>query len=155
MQPEQIKMNIAHSIVAHKAIDKVLNDEKGQPRKLPFRVKYRLTSIKNALATDVDTYERERVALVQSLGEKTTDENGHEIFQVKDPEKLTELSKALETIALTETTAQFNKLDESDVEALEDVEVEMSDGEMGVFSVFLIEQDLPLTSTNPSMAGGE
>lgn len=60
-----MKMTLSASIVLYKTVVKILLDENGEERDLPFNVKFKLLRAKNMLEKDALVYENERVRLIE------------------------------------------------------------------------------------------
>lgn len=103
-------MTLSASIVLYKTLIKILLDENGNERDLPFNVKYKLLRAKNMLEKDALVYENERVSLIEKYqitpSDIVTEETHKEFFD--------EIKKVLSI----EVDHDFQKLTPEDVALL-------------------------------------
>ena len=127
-----IKLSIAASITLYKLIIRILMDDNGEERNLPFNLKYKLTNSKDLLEKDVYTYEVNRLELVKKYG--VEEESGN--IRVLD-ENIESFKESLKEILNQEVTHTFKKISPADVETITLDGV--SSEEISLFSVCLVD----------------
>lgn len=127
-----IKLSIAASITLYKLIIRILMDDTGEERNLPFNLKYKLTNSKDLLEKDVYTYEVNRLELVKKYG--VEEESGN--IRVLD-ENIESFKESLKEILNQEVTHTFKKISPADVETITLDGV--SSEEISLFSVCLVD----------------
>lgn len=133
-------MTFAHAVVTVQAIDAVLYHEvDGEVviRKMPFKVRYKLSKIKDVLQKEVDAYEGEREKLVKELGGESTDEQGNTVFKVKD-ENMEEFMERIREVLSTDIEVTYPRLEEEDLNAIGDTEIEISEEHMQAFVSYVM-----------------
>jgi len=133
-------MTIGHAIVTTQAINAVLNDN-GQPRKLPFKIKLRLTRVKEALEKEAQAYEEERVRLVNEYGEETEAPDGTKTIEVKDPEKIEKFYKDLEEVLKTEINPTYQRLSKEELKSIEELEIDITEPQIRAFFEYVVEKE--------------
>lgn len=137
-------MNVGNAVVTLRAIQSILFNEEGQDRVLPFKVRYKLTRAADALEREFALYEKERVRLVQEFGDPVDGEEAEGAkVEVTNPEKLEKFYAELEKVLRTEIepTPAYPKLQDKDLEQIENLEIELSDLHMRSLIEFIIEKD--------------
>lgn len=132
-----MEMKIGHALMGIQAVDAILYDE-GEERKLPFRVKYKLSYVKNFLQEEAQAYEEERQKLIREFGEEAENEDGTTSIEVKDPEKLKEFHLALQEILDTEISREFTPIKEEDLRPIEDLEIDITESQLKVLFQYLV-----------------
>lgn len=127
-----IKLSIAASITLYKLIVRILMDDNGEERNLPFNLKYKLTNSKDLLEKDVYTYEVNRLELVKKYG--VEEESGN--IRVLD-DNIESFKESLKEILNQEVTHTFKKISPADVETITLDGV--SSEEISLFSVCLVD----------------
>lgn len=127
-----IKLSIAASITLYKLIIRILMDDNGEERNLPFNLKYKLTNSKDLLEKDVYTYEVNRLELVKKYG--VEEESGN--IRVLE-ENIESFKESLKEILNQEVTHTFKKISPADVETITLDGV--SSEEISLFSVCLVD----------------
>lgn len=140
-------LTIGNALVALGAIEAVLTEkaEDGQvkERKLPFKVKLRLTRIKDILQKDTALYEQERQKLIQEYGDVTEKGEGDEkqqVIEVKDPEKLQKFYEEMGKVLSTELDEDYIRLSTADLGLIEDLELDISENQIKAFLLYVVEQ---------------
>lgn len=123
-------MTLGNAVSSLQAIEAILYDKDGE-RKLPFKLRYKLIRIKDALAKEADLYEKERVDLITKMGEEV-EENGQKVTKVVG-ENTKEFYKLLADVLNTEIEVSYNKLTEEDLAPIENLEIEMPEALIGSF----------------------
>lgn len=127
-----INLTIAASITLYKLVIRILMDETGAERNLPFNLKYKLSNSKDLLEKDVFIYETNRAELVKKYGVEAED------GIIKVTEENTEAFKEdLKALLNKEVTHTFKKISPSDVESI--ILENVSNEEMSLFSVCLVD----------------
>jgi hypothetical protein len=130
-------MKIGHALLGVQAIDAILYDE-GKERKLPFKVKYKLSRVKGVLQEEAKEYEDERVKLINEYGDPTTREDGTETLEVKDSEKLKLFYEKLQEVLDTDITREFVALTEEELKPIEDLDVDITEDQLKVFFQYIV-----------------
>jgi len=139
-----MKMNIGQVVVSVQAINAILYetvDGRAIDRKLPFKVKMKLSKIKQKLQEDIDAYETQRQELVKEYGEETELEDGGRALEVKDPEKLKLFYDAVEEVLKTTVTHTYDKLTKEDIVAIEDLELDITELQLSALFMYIIEKE--------------
>jgi hypothetical protein len=135
-----MEMTIGHAVLGLGALNAILHEEPGKERKLPFKVKLRLTRMKDILEKDIQAYESERVRLVGEYGDEV-EKDGEKVLEVKDPEKLEKFYKELEDVLKTPTTGELLRLSQDELKLIEDIDIDISENQLKVMFEFLIEKE--------------
>ena len=138
---EENKMNVGLALVVIAAIKAITTTDEGEERALPFKLRYKLTTIKDAFQKEADLYEKERVALIEKYGDEVTLEDGQTAKEVRDPEKLEEFYKHIEEALLTEIDTNYKKLTMEDIKPIEDIEINITDLQLKTFFMYIVEQE--------------
>lgn len=131
-------MKIGHALLSIQAIDAILYEGEKE-RKLPFKIKYKLSRIKDVLKAEAAIYEEERTKLITELGEPSTREDGTATTEVKDPEKLKEFYTRLQEVLDTDITKEFAHFTEEELKPIEEVEIDITEDQLKVFFQYLVE----------------
>ena len=122
-------MTLSASIVLYKALVKILLDENGNERDLPFNIKYKLLRSKSMLEKDAILYDNARIKLIEKFGitpeTQLTEEVQKEFFE--------EIKKVL----IAEVDHDFKKLSVDEV-GLIDIRG-ISNDETELFMVLLVD----------------
>jgi len=135
-------MKLGHVGITIQAIDAVLYEMKDGvrvPRKMPFKLRYKLSKIKDVLQSDVDAFEQERVKLVHEYGTET-EVDGEKRIEVVDEDKLAKFNEALREVYLTDIVTKFEPLTEADIEPIGEVEIDVTEDQLRAFMSFVVEQ---------------
>lgn len=132
-----MEMNIGHAMMSLGAIEAVMK-ENGQERKLPFKVKHRLTRIKDVLQKDANIYEEERVKLIREYGDEV-EKDGEKVLEVKDPEKLAKFYEAVDVILKTPIDPEYVRLSQDDLKLIEDLDIDISETFIKAFFEYVVE----------------
>ena len=142
-------MTLSASIVLYKALVKILLDENGEERDLPFNIKYKLLRSKSMLEKDALLYDNSRIKLIEKYG-ITTDTKLSEDVQK-------EFFEEIKKVLIAEVDHDFKKLSVEEVELIDIKGI--SNDEIELFMVLLVDDpdlvnDLqtPITDLN---SGGE
>lgn len=130
-------MKIGHALLGVQAIDAILYDE-GKERKLPFKVKYKLSRVKSVLQAEAQEYEDERVKLINEYGDTTTREDGTETLEVKDSEKLKLFYEKLQEVLDTDITREFVPITEEELKPIEELDVDITEEQLKVFFQYIV-----------------
>lgn len=133
-------MKLGYVTTALEAIDAVLyetNDEGKGLRRLPFKLRYKLTKIKDALQKDAEFAEEERIRLVHEFGTEVEVE-GEKRVEIVDEEKRKEFFKAYNEVLFTDIDTVYQRIDDADLEPISEVAIDMTDPQMQVFMAFLV-----------------
>ena len=133
-----MEMKIGHALLGLQAVDAILYDE-GEERKLPFKVKYKLFNLRNKLKEEVNVYEDERVKLIKEFGTEYELENGETSLEVRDEDKRKEFFIKLQEVLDTEVVNEIPILKKEDLAPIEDLEIDITGEQLGVFFQFLVE----------------
>ena len=144
-----MKMTLSASIVLYKALVKILLDENGEERDLPFNIKYKLLRSKSMLEKDALLYDNSRIKLIEKYG-ITPDTQLSEDVQK-------EFFEEIKKVLVAEVDHDFKKLSVEEVELIDIKGI--SNDEIELFMVLLVDDpdlvnDLqtPITDLN---SGGE
>jgi len=130
-------MNMGHVILTLAAINAVMYEE-GKERKLPLRVKMRLSRVKEILERDAKHYEAERVRLVTEFGDEIG-EGEEKHLEVKDPVKLDKFYAGLEEILKTEIDPDYIKLSKEDLTLIEELDIDITEAQVRAFFEYAVE----------------
>lgn len=109
------KINYSIALILDDCINKILYDEEGNERTLPFKLKYKINKNKSLISKDVSDFEKIKMQLIAIYGEPTAD--GKEVV-VKDPNKVDAFMKAINLLLLQEIDHSITKIEEEDLSAL-------------------------------------
>lgn len=109
------KINYSIALILDDCINKILYDEEGNERTLPFKLKYKINKNKSLISKDVSDFEKIKMQLIAIYGEPTTD--GKEVV-VKDPNKVDAFMKAINLLLLQEIEHSITKIEEEDLSSL-------------------------------------
>jgi hypothetical protein len=135
-----MEMNIGQVVASIQAVNAILY-EGSKERKLPFKIKHRLTTIKKELSTDLDLYEKHRQVLVQKYGDNVEREGGESAIEVKDPEKLEQFYKEIEEVLKTVVEHNFKKLTQEELQPIEDIEIDITEMQLQALFTYLVEKE--------------
>lgn len=109
------KINYSIALILDDCINKILYDEEGNERTLPFKLKYKINKNKSLISKDVSDFEKIKLQLIAIYGEPTAD--GKEVI-VKDPNKADAFMKAINLLLLQEIEHSITKIEEEDLSSL-------------------------------------
>lgn len=109
------KINYSIALILDDCINKILYDEEGNERTLPFKLKYKINKNKSLISKDVSDFEKIKMQLIAIYGEPTAD--GKEVV-VKDPNKVDAFMKAINLLLLQEIEHSITKIEEEDLSSL-------------------------------------
>ena len=109
------KINYSIALILDDCINKILYDEEGNERTLPFKLKYKINKNKSLISKDVSDFEKIKMQLIAIYGEPTAD--GKEVV-VKDPNKVDAFMKAINLLLLQEIDHSITKIEEEDLSTL-------------------------------------
>lgn len=109
------KINYSIALILDDCINKILYDEEGNERTLPFKLKYKINKNKSLISKDVSDFEKIKLQLIAIYGEPTAD--GKEVV-VKDPNKVDAFMKAINLLLLQEIEHSITKIEEEDLSSL-------------------------------------
>lgn len=109
------KINYSIALILDDCINKILYDEAGNERTLPFKLKYKINKNKSLISKDVSDFEKIKMQLIAIYGEPTAD--GKEVV-VKDPNKVGAFMKAINLLLLQEIEHSITKIEEEDLSSL-------------------------------------
>lgn len=133
-------MRIGDAVVSLQAVNAIMYDN-GVERRLPFKVKYKLSRIKEALLKEAQVYEDERVKLIEELGTDVERDGGEMVKEVVEEENLKIFFDKVNEIMETKIAGTIPKLKEEDLSPIEEIDIDISEVQMKAFFTFLI--DLP------------
>lgn len=133
-------MRIGDAVVSLQAVNAIMYDN-GVERRLPFKVKYKLSRIKEALLKEAQVYEDERVKLIEELGTDVERDGGEMVKEVVEEENLKIFFDKVNEIMETKIAGTIPKLTEEDLSPIEEIDIDISEVQMKAFFTFLI--DLP------------
>ena len=143
-----IKMSIAASISLCNIINKMLYDDQGKERNIPFSLKYKLIRSKDLMEKDVSFFENERNSLIREYGEEKEG-----TIKVKD-ENMEVFSSAVKDLLKIEVDHTLFKIAPKDMESIEGVDI--TESEMQLFIAAMIDDplfkedmDTPITKPSP------
>lgn len=111
-----MKMNIKIAMILNEVINMLLNDENGNPRKLPFRLQLQLNRNKALLQKDVDEFNRQKSIAIMKYGKSDKDGN----FIIEGKRNHDYYSKELDELLNTEVNHSVVKLSMDDLNAVTD-----------------------------------
>lgn len=138
-----MEMNIGQVVASVQAINAVLHDGAAKrERILPFRLKLRLTKIKEDLQKDFDLYEEHRHELVKKYrkAETVNSATGEELIEV-DPEQLEAFYKEVEEVLRTPSEHDFGKITMEELAPILDEELDMTELQIKAFFTFVADGD--------------
>lgn len=109
------KINYSIALILDDCINKILYDEEGNERTLPFKLKYKINKNKSLISKDVSDFEKIKLQLIAIYGEPAAD--GKEVV-VKDPNKVDAFMKAINLLLLQEIEHSITKIEEEDLSSL-------------------------------------
>ena len=138
-------MKFGHVILTMDSIDAVLYEpavegQERKTRKMPFKLRYRLTKIQDALQKDFEFYEAERVKLVHQYGTEVEVE-GTKKLEVVEEESRKKFFADLEEILKTDISAKFTPLTEEDIEPIADIDIDFTENQLRAFMAFVMESN--------------
>ena len=136
---EEMKMKLGNALVAAAGIDAILM-EKGAPRKLSFRVRARLSRIRDLLKQELDLYEQERVRLVTEYG-KEEEKDGEKVINVLE-EKLEDFYKELEKVLATEVEITYKRVTPEEFKDIEELDIDVTDAQLKALFEFVLDESL-------------
>lgn len=131
-------MRIGDAVVSLQAVNAIMY-ENGVERRLPFKVKYKLSRIKEALLKEAQVYEDERVKLIEELGTDVERDGGEMVKEVVEEENLKIFFDKVNEILETKIAGTIPKLTEEDLSPIEEIDIDISEVQMKAFFTFLID----------------
>lgn len=144
---KEVNMTVGHALILEQAINAIENEVKdgvSTMRKLPFKIRARLSRMKDLMSKDIKMYEDERQALIKEYGSPILDEDGKETGQISvtDPEKLPLFYKALDEVLLTEIDPGYKKFTKDELALIDEIDIDMTDIQLTVFFKFACEEGI-------------
>lgn len=119
METVNVRIPMGLSVVLSEVVNSILNEVdangKVSPRKLPFRLAYRLTRNKTSLDRDVKVFEEKKMVLIAKYGDITADGNNVEIT---DPHKLSMYSREVNALIDTVIEHSLIPVDKEDIDKI-------------------------------------
>lgn len=141
MDTKNVKIPMGLAVILSEVINSILNvvDEKGNvtPRKLPFRLTYRLTRNKTGLDRDLKVFNEKKMYLLAKYGDITPDGTNVEL---KDPKKLEMYSKEINALIETEVEHNIIPLEMEDIDKVTE-NIPMSNEALKLFIGYLTADD--------------
>lgn len=131
-------MRIGDAVVSLQAVNAIMYDN-GVERRLPFKVKYKLSRIKEVLLKEAQVYEDERVKLIEELGTDVERDGGEMVKEVVEEENLKIFFDKVNEILETKIAGTIPKLTEEDLSPIEEIDIDISEVQMKAFFTFLID----------------
>lgn len=136
---EEMKMKLGNALVASAGIDAILMDA-GNPRKMSFRVRARLSRINDILKKELDVYEAERVRLVKEFGEEV-EKDGEKVINVLDA-NLEDFYKELEKVLATELDVVYKKVTPEEFKDIEELNIDITDAQLKALFEHVFDESL-------------
>lgn len=136
---EEMKMKLGNALVAAAGIDAILMDA-GNPRKMSFRVRARLSRINDILKKELDLYESERVRLVKEFGEEV-EKDGEKVINVLDA-NLEDFYKELEKVLATELDVTYKKVTPEEFKDIEELNIDITDAQLKALFEHVFDESL-------------
>lgn len=121
--PGEVKMTLGHALVLKQAIEAIETtpvEGKVTPRKLPFKIRARLSRMKDLLGKDLEAYEAERQRLILEYG-KEEEKDGQKVTTVSDPDSLAKFYKALDEVLTTEIDPGYKLFTKDEIALIDDL----------------------------------
>lgn len=141
-----MKLKLDDVLSCFQVINKIMYDGE-EERKLPFKIKLRLSKMKDVFSKTVELYESQRIELIRKYGDPVIekDKEGNEVetgnLSVSDPEKLKTFVKEINEILSIEEEFTFDKIPKDYLTSIEDVEMDISERDIKTLFTYLTEEE--------------
>ena len=132
------KITITYSIalILESAMNKILYDEQGNERMLPFGIKYRIGKNKAYIDKDVADFNNIKLKLIATFGDPT--EDGKDVV-VTDPTKKQMFISAMNELLLTEVSHYITKLKTEELETL-NLNIDVDYNTLKIFQAYMCDE---------------
>lgn len=132
------KITITYSIalILENAMNKILYDEEGKERMLPFGIKYRIGKNKAYIDKDVTDFNNIKLRLIATFGDPT--EDGKDVV-VSDPAKKQMFISAMNELLLKEVSHYITKMKTEELEVLTD-NIDVDYNTLKIFQAYMCDE---------------
>ena len=145
-----MKLKVDEVLSCFQVINKIMYD-KQEERRLPFKIKLKLTRIKDVFEKTIELYENQRLELVRKYGDpvktKSINEDGVEVeietgnISVSNPDKMKKFSKEIGEVLNEESEYNFEKIPKDYITLIEDIEMDISERDIKVLFIYLVDNE--------------